>query len=323
MLWLFWLPFTCVNMCFGQTEPEELQMLLKHVPLPAAYMAKANVFNSLVDDGQKPVQRLQVWAGPDWVVGLLLKNQPGLGFIPFDYIHETDKESWRYHLSNAQAERTTSFNRIHSNSFETRLMPSGLIRQLLTDPPVVNNISSNDEDDITTVTIAPPGPKTPARLVLHFQNSTGFLKSVQRIGPAGKVAVETVYDDWRQLSPDSESFIPFIITQEFAGRDNGPPEMLMTNLVLDAKEIDSSGPPERLSLASNITIIDQIEGVTKTADGKVIGPIVRGKPAANANTVRTGPPGTTGLKPRLVMLVGVGLILLAGIILGFRRWRGA
>ncbi len=82
-----------------------------------------------------------------------------------------------------------------------------------------------------------------------------------------------------------------------------------------------NSPPDRLPFAQDFTIIDQIEGVTKTADGKVLGPIEHGNPAANA--VRSGPPGSTGLKPRLVMLIGVGLILLAGVILGLRRWKGA
>lgn len=293
------------------SDGEQLQQLLERVPLPEAYTASIQRY---IDDDDEPDQELKVWSGPAWSVALQSLAQPGVGFIPYDYSHATPQESWRYHFDSQRAERNDHFQTRHTTAFE-RDSPFGLVRQLRAMRPGVDSIKT--EGGLTIATIVPPGPPTPARRVLEFESKTGFLVRVTNV-MSGRVNSETRFEDWRELP--SGAFLPH--RAWFSSVDLRDDRTDTDHSVLTAvKEVDPSAPPDRLPIAPGFTIIDQIESVTKRSDGSVLGPIGQGDPTGAVTSGRA--PGATSLSSRSVMLIGVALILLAGIVFGVKRWKGA
>jgi len=294
-------------------KQQQLQELLESVPIPDAFHEKSDFY---LNDEDTPSQQYENWVAKDWNVSLQSVFQPGLGFIPFSYTHGTESETWDYSFQRHTAERSEWFSkyaRLGGNELTSSVYY--LLRILKKGESTVSDISLDSVSHTTIVTFVQPNLYHKA--TLSFEQEHGWITQLQAYSPSGELVIDTHFNNWMDL--DHAGSIPFLISTDMPGTE----PLHMVSVVTEADVIDPTKPPERLPIASDFTIIDQIEGVTKTADGKVIGPIVRGKPAANANTVRTGPPGTTGLKPRLVMLIGVGLILLAGVILGLRRWKGA
>lgn len=301
----------CVS--FGQANDERLQTLLDRVPLPAAYRAKALRY---LDDEQDPSMEFQVWMARDWSVGLQSIAQPGLGFVPLDYSYSTRQESWRYSFTGRRAERTNIFAERHHAPMESQVSPINVIRRLKAGGADVLEVVSG-QDGTTKAILANRGNKFTTHLL--FDDATGALKAEQTVSPAGEVQMEYRFEDWRTFPSGASA--PYQVYVAAKGVRTDDPGWQATMLLTEVEEIDSASPPARLPLSSEFTIVDEIEGVSKRADGSVLGPIERQTQPTGIN--RNPPPGAIGLGSRTVMLIGVGLILLAGIVFGVRRWKGA
>ncbi|KAA0215401.1 MAG: hypothetical protein DYG94_04050 [Leptolyngbya sp. PLA3] len=293
---------------------ERLQQLLDRVPLPTSYYIESDLIamGGLQDD--QVTSRFRTWIGSNWIVSFQSMPQPGIGDVPKDYTYATTDETWRYHLDRQMAERNEVFSQRSRTGGESLTSISYIVRVLRRGEAKVFEIADHAEDGTVTVSLAQPALYLWA--ILTFDTATGFLTQVQAYDQSGKnLQTNDHFGDWRFLS--DESAIPFVLTAE----RYLPEEKVEWRSVVTKAELIDDTPPARVPIASNFTIIDQIEGVTKRADGKVIGPIEKGTP--NSNVTAGRPPGGLGLSSRTVMLIGVGLILLAGIIFGIRRWKGA
>lgn len=293
---------------------ERLQHLLDRAPLPTSYYIESDLIGmSGPQDGQV-TSRFKTWIGSNWTVSFQSMPQPGIGDVPKEYIYATSDETWRYHLDRQMAERNEVFSQRSRIGGESLTSISYIVRVLRRGEAKVFDITDHVEDGTVTVSLAQPALYL--RATLTFDTATGFLTQVQAYDQSGKnLQTNDHFGDWRFLS--DESAIPFVLTAE----RYLPGEKVEWRSVVTKAELIDDTPPARVPIASNFTIIDQIEGVTKHADGKVIGPIEKGTPNSTVNAGR--PPGAFGLSSRTVMLIGVGFILLAGVILGIRRWKGA
>lgn len=302
----------CVSLACGQSEQDHLRQALDRVPLPDACQSTVLVY---INDGEEPDQEFKIWSGPNWSIGLQSLAQPGIGFIPHDYCYANVQETWRYHFDSQRAERSQQFAQWHTTAFESST-PLGLVRQLRLSTPKVDSVEIGD--GVMSVTVVPTGPVTPARRMLEFDSRSGFLLRTTTTN-SGRVTSEIKFEDWRALP--SGSFVPFLVYFSAPGASADEPNLEMTFIHTAVAEIDRESPPDRVPLARGFTIVDEIDGVTRRADGTELGPIERGAPTGAVTAGRS--PGAFRLSSRTVMLVGVGLIILAGAILGIKRWKGA
>ncbi|MCL4220900.1 MAG: hypothetical protein KJZ65_05990 [Phycisphaerales bacterium] len=298
----------------GAGDQERLQRLLDRVPLPEAYYIESDLIGmSGPTDGQV-TSRFKTWIGSNWSVSFQSMPQPGIGDVPKSYIYASPAETWRYHLDRQVAERNEVFAQRSFTPAEGLISVSYIVRALRRGEAKVFDITDHAEDGTVTVTLSQPALYP--RATLTFETATGFLTQVQAYDQSGKnLQTDDHFGDWRFLS--DESAIPFILFSESIHRGE---HFQWRSVVTKAELIDNDRPPARIPIASNFTIIDHVEGVTKRADGSVIGPIEQGTPNSTVTAGRA--PGTTGLSSRTVMLIGIGFILLAGVILGVRRWKG-
>lgn len=300
------------SFALGQSPDEQLQQQIARVPLPGAFNSTVLVY---INDSDKPDQEFKIWSGPNWSIGLQSLAQPGIGFIPYDYCYANDEETWRYHFDSQRAERSKLFAQWHTTSFETST-PLGLLRQLRLSSPQV--VSRKIEDGVISFTVVPTGPAGTARRVLEFDSESGFLLRTRTVF-SGQMTSEIKFEDWRKLP--SGNYVPHLVYFSAPGEGPDEPDLQMTYIHTNLAEIDGESPPTRFPLAPGFTIVDEIDGVTRRADGTELGSIERGQPTGAITSGRS--PGSTGLTSRTVMFIGVGFILVAGVILGVRRWKGA
>lgn len=316
--WL-WLAFACAipcitpAVCVGQSPEDQVQTLLDRVPLPAAYKAKAFRY---LNEEQEPSQRIEVWTSQTWSVCIQSLAQPGIGFVPFDYVYAMPTESWRYAFDQRRAVRTNSFAERGYSALEANVSPMWLTRALRSDEVVVHGMRTEESGSIS-VTLTRAGRN--ARDIVTFDPSTGALTRFQALAPSGEIQVDVRFEDWRSLP--SGALVPFQVYKASRSAVASDPPWHSTMLLSEVEEIEPTSPPTRLPPASDFTIVDEIEGVSKKPDGTVLGPIERESRPAGLTSGRL--PGTTGLGSRTIVLIGVGLILLAGIVFGIRRWKGA
>jgi len=291
---------------------EQLQRLLDRVPLPEAYSLECDRIGvGSFQDGQV-VSRFRMTIGPDWVVSLQLMLQPGIGEVPVVYGYANPAETWRYHLDRQQVVRSQIFARRAYDSSETLTSVTYIIRALRENEARDIKFESHEDGTITVALTH----EYLSRAMLTFDTNTGFLTRLQVYDRSGKrLQLDDRFNDWRYLS--DEAAIPFEIESEMVFST----ETIRSRAVVTKAELlKTTSQPGRIPVSSSFTIIDEVEGVTKRADGTVIGPIERA--SATAGVVRTRPPSFGWLSSRTVMLVGIGLILLAGIVFGIKRWKG-
>lgn len=315
LVWFFIAILTCgANLTLARgldpDKQQQLQALLARVPLPEAYSVRGHRYR---DGEENPSEQIEAWIAMDWCVWLQSKVEPVIGFAPFEYFHGTDLASWRYHFSRRVAERSDEFRVWRRSGAEQMCSPLYLIRVLRNAGAEVDKIADIDSE-LTEVTLSHP-QLFPKGTRLSFDRRNGWIKHLTVLGRDGDVVSETRFEDWRQLA--SGKSVPFQIYVDLPG--SSPINMMV--LMTQAEEVSATTPPARLPMASDFIIVDQIEGMSKKADGTVLGPIERGVEPTGVTSSR--PPGTTGPGSRTVMLIGVGLILLAGIVFGIRRWKGA
>ena len=297
-----------------QSADESLQSLIARIPLPSAYHAVAIVYN---DEDTDPSQKYEVWVSREWAVALQSLVQPGVGFFPFDYVHATSKETWRYSFQSLKAVRSSSFNDHHFVALET-CTPLYLLRELSSSDTVVHEVVHNSDSGMTDVTVALARFPATMRAVVSV-DAGGKIVTRKILNPDGKLVGEDRFKDWKEVADGA--WVPMRVEQLFSPGEDGAFTSSRTLLFSDVSMIESRSPPDRIPVTSSFMIVDTIDNVTRRSDGTVLGPIEQGAPTSTAN--KSHGPAPTGLSSRTVVAIGVGLLLLAGGVIGFRRWKGA
>lgn len=295
----------------GQDQAARFEELLDAVRLPPAFRARAFLYR----DDPEPEQRIDIESADEWCAGTQYLPQPGLDFIPFEYFHYGPAESWKYDFSRRVAARSDAFSRYQHCPIEGLCSPRDVLRALRSKEALVDRIESQP-GGVFDVKVSPPGPKT--TWIVTIDPGRGELLRKRVMAPDGQVASDVKYENWLDLP--SGGRVPTQLYHSMRGPVAGDPTFEYTVILTEIASVESGSPPPRLRLASDFSIVDEIEGVSKRADGTVLSDIDRGGGPAGLRT--SALPGPGGLNPRLVVLCGVGFILLAGVIVGVKRWKG-
>ncbi len=251
----------------------------------------------------------------EWAEGAMY-SLSDFGKTPLAYYYATEGESYAYdfgHLS--QVIRDTSFEDTGMMAGEDRVSPLSIIRVLRSGRFDTAKFSIEKEGAYTVLEL--PRSSVPVVDRYFFEDDTGYLVRRETIGSSGKVHGRT-YEDWVPVG--DTGFAPSLI-RLISSADDGEIVTDLTGVVSEMKALDAESPPERINPRADMTIIDMIEGVTKLADGTVLGEITSSSTAAAVPAAKKAP-ATTSRRSRIVMAIGIGFILLAGVIIGLRRWLG-
>lgn len=296
----------------GQESDARFAAILDSVRLPAAF--RARVF--LYSDSPEPSQQIDFESADEWCVATLSLPQPDLGFIPSEYIHYALTESWRYDFSRRVAARSNVFGQLQHCPVEGLCSPRDVLRTLRRVETSVNRIVEQSAG-VFEITVSPPGPKT--TWIVTIDSGRGELLRKRVLAPSGDVSSDIKYENWCELPAGGK--IPTQVYHSMRGAVAGDPRLEYSAILTEIASTDSAGPPARLRLAPDLTIADEIDSVSRRAEGTVLGRMGQDETLTGLRSSR--PSGVSGLTSRVVVLVGVGLILMAGIIVGFRRWKGA
>lgn len=250
----------------------------------------------------------------DWTVGTKLIIDPDFGDTPLAYEHATNDESWVYEFGQSpRAIRDDRFATTGRGAIEIFISPMPIVRELRSGRLNEQNWSVATEGDSTVLDIRRSGVSVVDRLI--FDRATGHLTHHQLVSFENEVRMDWAFENWIPVGVNGEAPTR-VITHSFPPGDGS--ERGSTTVLTNLQSIDSTVPPERLMPRSDATIIDRIEGVTRRADGTSLGalaptdgqasPVVASRAQSSTNT-------------RALMVIGIVLILLAGAVLGWRRWK--
>jgi hypothetical protein len=294
---------------FAQETPSELA---KNVPIPSAY--KGDVIETR-DDDPKQKFRYRFAISFDWTEGMKYILDLDFGDTPLAYEYATDEESYSYSFGQSpQAIRDSRFQDTGMMSIEQFVSPLPILRILRSGN--IDRVDYSIEKTGLLTVLELPRAGSSVINKLFFEDRTGYLVRQQTVGLNGKIVLERTFENWIPVGDSGEAPSRIRLTLP---DDSGAPVSL-TAIISNMEPLDPQSPPERINPRADATIIDLIEGVSKLADGTVLGEIIpESSPARAAGSASN----TTNQKTRIIMLIGIGFILLAGIVVGLRRWKAA
>ncbi|MCL4221554.1 MAG: hypothetical protein KJZ65_09295 [Phycisphaerales bacterium] len=307
---MVWLLITSVS-AFAQTVTPE--QLAHQVPLPPAYSGTA--MQTVVGDppGSPPAKfEFDFAIAYDWTAATQYRIDREFGRSPITYEHGTMQESYWYAFSSGwSVSRNTRLQSTGMMGIEQGLSPLPIIRFLRTHPLEASAWTMRIEDDTTVLEIRQKRPGPAQRL--YFENGSHRLVRLQMITPQGETASDTMFKDWISVGNDFE--VPKTITTSM----NPPGDHIVLIVELaDLQLVDAATPPPRKPVPTDATIVDEITGVTTRADGSVLDDL---KLKPTASHPKSGKRGWLALDTRNLMIAGVALLLAAGAIVGWRRWK--
>lgn len=301
---------TLVGLAFSQVQTPTQSEIMGATRLPSAYGGLAEMTRG---DDPSIRFRFRFAIGDEWTSATQMKVLPEGLEVPILHEYATELESWYYTLGEYErATRNKRFTLSRRMAIEQSLSPLPALRDVKSDDENVN--AQIEEDDLHWVLHI--DSEYGRRERIYFEKSTGRPVKQVSLDRAGTIATIQEFLDWR---PVGDGEVPHTIRLIPPG-ENGH-EMRTTIVITESNPLDESTPPQRMTFGPDVLIIDEIENVTRRADGTVLGPIEQGT-AASPSSQSQGP-GPTGLSSRTVVAIGVGLVLLAAAAIGYRRWKGA
>ncbi len=235
---------------------------------------------------------------------------PGIGESVMEIRYGDQNESWLIRPSQFQATRSKRFANTLTDAGEVDLSPMPIIRMLLNrmDQLDIEKTSENADGSVT----------------LRISDATGARGGYSEIDVLdGKIVeyrankikdkflVVVEYGEWAQL-PSGEH-IPTRNVSKIRSTDLVDNMLTQTVHIKDIAEHEASYMPEKPQVTSNMTVIDHIEGITKT-DGEVIAPIQYGQQSPKSQI--SSPADSAKKAGKLFIWIGVGFVVIAGVVLG-------
>lgn len=294
--------------------------LAQRVPIAPAYGGSADETHN--DDADIPNKIISYFhcdfsVAFEWSVGVRFTVEPDFGTSPIAYEYASDESSYIYSYGQTpQVLRNSQFRDVGMMAIEQIVSPLPIIRVLRSGRFDNSKWTIEEIGPTTVLEIRRDGSALKDRY--SFDTQSWRLLVQQAYGANGKVAMERRFEDWVPVGSKGEA--PTRI--EYILPDMAGVRIYSTTIISDLKELDVNSPPRKAAYRSDATIVDLIEGVTKRADGTVLGEIAPVPTSAGAgNPIGQSAQKTISQNARLFMFVGVGLILLAGVVLGVRRWK--
>ena len=267
--------------------------------LPHGYSGVAQ----LEHNGGESVQVIEFASHRDWLTSRTYNIIEGVGRTLVDARHSTRDESWMMRPSSYQVVRSDRFATTRTDAAENYRSPFGVIRPL---------IAAGDGADLE------PVPGEAGRGVFDLRSSIlnarlnfedGKLVRVRQapINGTDRHALDIRYAQWVDLP--SGARVPSSV--EVRSEDHRGEVWTTKVSISDLRELDDDASAPAFQVPSDFTIVDRIEGVTKTADGEILGEI---EYPDDARSGRSRPDAF----PLIGAVIGLGLLVGAGLVW---RWR--
>ncbi|GAB4385520.1 MAG: hypothetical protein Kow0022_11700 [Phycisphaerales bacterium] len=251
----------------------------------------------------------------DWTVGTQYKLDPDFGRSPIVYEHATLEESWWGAFGTAPTFiKNTRFHDTGMMAIEQGLSPLPIVRLLRSDRMQHIKWSVSKEGNQTVLELRPRKNLQTQRL--FFESESHRLGRSQLVSPAGEVSSDVYFEEWAPLGNDYE--VPITVTTVL--RPGRSDEVILKASLSDLRLVDADQVLPRKHVPADATIVDEIAGVTTAADGTVLGELKQAAaPSGSTRATRK----RFSFDARTLMFAGVVLLLASGVILGWRRWKGA
>lgn len=257
-----------------------------------------------------PWKRVEFSIGASFLSWEVVQLLPGGRERVLEVRYGDMNESWLFYPSHFQATRNKRFANTLTDAGETDLSPMPIIRMVQ---------SRTDQLEIKKTAESGDG-----KVTLRVSDSTGTSVGYSEIDildgriieyranlKNDKFITTVEYGGWIQLPSGKSVPTENISTLWDPGTDS---TIIQTIHIENIVENDASYKPAKPRFPASYTVIDHIEGVTKS-DGKVIGQDQSGQPSKS----KYSSPRSRGKQASQYFIwIGVGFVVVAGVMVGFK-----
>ena len=269
--------------------------------LPNHYQGTAE-FQYQVDDKLEYWKRVEFSVGESYTFLKTFQDIQGVGQSVVDIRYSNFDESTLILPSSKQAQITDRFAKTYTEAGEADISPIPILRVLhFRSDQIQFEVGAQSNDGTATVRFTDKNGAKKGYSEVDIQDDRIIAYRYGNI--SGKFVFSIQYQNWIELP--SGTHVPTRILSNVWDRPTGYTTRQIIN-ISNVKESQDSTPPQKPSVPAGYTIIDHINGVTRTADGQVIAPI---------DSTPTHPnPTSTNWKDKLLIAAGVFLVFGAGVI---------
>lgn len=275
--------------------------------LPPAYGGEARM-----EYQGRDAQVIEFAIHRDWVRRTSYLIVDGVGNSLLESRLSNLTESWTISPQSHTATRTMRFKLELEEPGEIGVSPIGALR-----PVIVTGV---DMEPVTSE-LGDQGRRLRGTLdewTVELDIVGRDLVAYRRISPGAKWTEQVAYEDWHDLPTGGRAPRRTVVTS--LGPD-GATTLRYRHRIVRFDELSGSTPAPTFTVPGGFTVVDHIEGVTKTSDGRILGPMEPGERLASHTGLSGQGSARTGAVslPRLALGAGALLIAVAGIIALRRR----
>ena len=301
--------FALATMCTMALAQDNTQELWEQFRLPSSYSGNADIVPD--DPGNEVWTRVAFDVSMVSTYTVRYLQVAGVGESISQIRFGDMNESLIIYPSQQQVQRTNRFAETYTDAGESEFSPIPIIRSLQRRSSFIEvEEVARTNDGLVTLRITDPERQDSGYIEIDYKND----ELVEyRSSPRGNHFVNTVtYQEWRDFP--SGTHIPTKMVSRMSIPSLGEEDVVMYISLKDYKENPTGERIKPPQIPAGFTVIDHIEGVTKT-DGEVIAPIQYGQPPKQSSSL----PGARGKQAsKLFIWLGVGFVVIAGIVLGTR-----
>lgn len=282
--------------------------LLDQIKLPKQYAGRA-IFAYEQDGAKIDWKRVEFSLGMDFLSMKVFQTIPGTGDGILEVRYGDSTESILIRPAEFRVERDRRFANTLTDAGELDLSPMTILRTAKNRSGLVVEEVSKSEEGVSTLRLSDGTGQSPGYAEVDILDNQIVEYRAQPRN--GRFMVVEQYLDWQEIQPSQYAPTRIVSTLWTPGDKESLVQYIR---VENLRVTDESDRPERPKTPHGFTVIDHIEGVTKT-DGKVIAAIEYGAPSDSSASSASADSERAGV---LLVWIGVGFVVIAGVVLGVK-----